>query len=158
MTGLPDSSLGLMPSAFIWQLVCVCMCECWDKGWVDIHASELPREKTVQLFWQVSVWHHTGFLSLSPGNPKLWQRLQSLFQDWEVHSDPQQVPKDWQIVSLKKSITVRSCRHSSSLLCRHSSFLLGQQPCTCHLTSLGLSLFVKWEHWTSLVTLDPWVV
>jgi len=50
MTGLPDSSLGLMPSAFIWQLVCVCMCECWDKGWVDIHASELPREKTVQLF------------------------------------------------------------------------------------------------------------
>ena len=58
MTVLPDSSLGLMPSAFIWQLVCVCVCvcvcarvrACWDEGWVDIHASKLPREKTVQLF------------------------------------------------------------------------------------------------------------
>ena len=29
----------------------MCVCECWDKGWVDIHAFKLPREKTVQLFY-----------------------------------------------------------------------------------------------------------
>ena len=121
MTVLPDSSLGLMPSAFIWQLVCVCVCVCvclcvgMKAGLIFTHPN-FPERRQSSYSAQVSMWHHTRFLSLSPWNPQLWQRLQSLFQDREVHSDPQQVPKDGQIVSLKKSITVRSCRHSSSLL------------------------------------------
>ena len=111
----------------------VCVIVGIKDGLIFMHPN-FPERRQSSYSAQVSVWHHTGFLSLSPGNPKLWQRLQSLFQDREVHSDPQQVPKDWQIMSLKQSITVRSCRHSSSLL--------GQQPCTCRLTSLGLSFFI----------------